>query len=225
MKPFCLATLLFFTCSLVQAQCPQSGLKIESAACQPPENLRIADIACTVMKVTWRGANEQQYIAHAYYTDQSSKNVNEIKAAEITSDNYGNWNASFEVIDGSNITWNVQAICNAAGAELVSTKIDGPPAYIPACSKNPEIGAEKIRMYPNPSFGLITVQAESAGGTIAFNVFDVNGKKVFDKITGSNGKASGTYQLNLQGLLSGSYLLKVTTGTMVKSFKFQLLKK
>ena len=76
-----------------------------------------------------------------------------------------------------------------------------------------EIEKEGITVYPNPSNGGLTIDAESP--FTAIEVFDVLGKKVWDK-TNTNSRHA---QIELAHLAAGTYTLKLSlaNGTFTHS--------
>jgi len=62
-----------------------------------------------------------------------------------------------------------------------------------------------IKIYPNPSNGVVNVSIENYSGNLNVEVYDINGRKVFSNI----GNYSMDKAINLQGLQAGVYVLKL----------------
>ena len=72
----------------------------------------------------------------------------------------------------------------------------------------------KFSMYPNPSQGMLNISAADA---FKYEIFDIQGKKLFE------GKSDSlTKELNLSNLMSGIYLVKVNIGEIFKTQKLIL---
>ncbi len=113
-------------------QCPSSALKIQSPLCDTPRNLRVNDIKCATVKLSWKGNKEQKYIVEATGADNAANTIFEVKAAEYSCDN-GNCFATISVKEGAKLNWNVQAICNINGVTIYSPKVEGKETFIPSC--------------------------------------------------------------------------------------------
>jgi len=62
-----------------------------------------------------------------------------------------------------------------------------------------------IRLYPNPSNGVINISVPNYSGNLDVNVFDVNGRKVLS----NSGDFTTEKSINLAGLQSGVYIVKL----------------
>ncbi|MCW1148014.1 T9SS type A sorting domain-containing protein [Flavobacterium sp. TH16-21] len=62
-----------------------------------------------------------------------------------------------------------------------------------------------IKLYPNPSNGVVTISVPNYSGNLDINVFDLNGRKVLS----SSGDFSSEKAINLTGLQSGVYIVKL----------------
>jgi hypothetical protein len=62
-----------------------------------------------------------------------------------------------------------------------------------------------IKLYPNPSNGLVNISIENYTGSLTIEVYDLNGRKVRSNATNFSTESS----INLQGLPSGIYIVKL----------------
>ena len=187
----------------------------------------INSISCSSLDVKWRGNKNQAYIVKATFTDPATNNIVEAKGANISCDDYGNCGATIPVKEGNNVSWSVQAICSPQGITLYSSNAKGPDANIPLCEKKPDSSkVNAVHVYPNPTTNYLIVEySGEVTGIIEFKIFDIAGKKVFDKFGNAVIKTNNQYKLDLRNLLAGIYLLKVNNGNEVTKTKFVLLKK
>ncbi|WP_221259169.1 T9SS-dependent M36 family metallopeptidase [Flavobacterium okayamense] len=83
-----------------------------------------------------------------------------------------------------------------------------PPAG-PNCvlSANYFDNKELIKVYPNPSNGMLNLRVNNYSGELTVEMFDLNGRKVFSN---TDGNFSVEKSLNINSLQSGVYLLKLT---------------
>jgi hypothetical protein len=72
-------------------------------------------------------------------------------------------------------------------------------------STNDNVLNKGIKVYPNPSSGIVNVSIDNYAGNITVEVFDMNGRKVFSN-SGDYMKAN---TINLQGIQKGVYILNV----------------
>ena len=84
-----------------------------------------------------------------------------------------------------------------------------PPAG-PNCvlSTNYFDSQELIKVYPNPSNGMLNLRINNYSGELTIEMFDLNGRKVLSNIEGD---FSVEKALNISSLQSGIYLIKLTT--------------
>lgn len=77
-----------------------------------------------------------------------------------------------------------------------------------------ELDAEMINVYPNPAVGQLNVSFNAIGSDYAVALVDLQGRTVATEIfTGVSGAQKATFGLN--GMASGSYIVKVTSETGV----------
>lgn len=82
-----------------------------------------------------------------------------------------------------------------------------------------ELENYKINIFPNPSYGLIHVSnAESEWENATIRLFNMQGKLVYNQQLISNYE----YEINLQNIYKGLYVLKLTTGDRTESMKIVL---
>ena len=62
-----------------------------------------------------------------------------------------------------------------------------------------------IKIYPNPSNGIVNVSIENYSGNLNVEIYDINGRKVFS----NTGNYSTDKAISLQGLQAGVYVLKL----------------
>lgn len=65
---------------------------------------------------------------------------------------------------------------------------------------------ELIKIYPNPSTGLINISISGYSGELNILVYDLNGRKVYNQLYSS---FTTEQSINLQGLQTGMYILKI----------------
>ncbi len=207
----------------VFAQCPKSGLMIQSKDCEVPKALVVTASMCKEMKVKWAGNKGQAYVVNATY--QSSDNLVNAKVSEVANDN-GNCTATITVVEGANVSWNVQSVCNIKGAKVYSTPVAGTETFITVC--NAERRTEPVKgfaVYPNPSKGLLTIDySGNAEKNIVLNVYDMSGKKVFTQNQASLSGNNNQYKLNLRELAPGAYTLEMVNGGESKQAKFVVVR-
>jgi hypothetical protein len=63
-----------------------------------------------------------------------------------------------------------------------------------------------IRLFPNPTTGMVNVEVNGIDGNAIMNVYSIQGQEVFNKELNGNLKA----ELDLSGLSKGIYLIKIT---------------
>ena len=63
----------------------------------------------------------------------------------------------------------------------------------------------EVKIYPNPSKGILNVSIPSYSGELKINLFDINGREVLS----SSENFSIEKSINLKGLESGIYVLKL----------------
>ena len=82
-----------------------------------------------------------------------------------------------------------------------------------------------FQAYPNPCKGVLLVEYNGkSANTIALNIFDVNGKKVFTQNEKSLSNTGNQYKMDLHGLPTGSYILEMVNGAESKQTKFVLIR-
>ena len=79
-------------------------------------------------------------------------------------------------------------------------------------------GNALLMVSPNPSNGLVTLNAESLNGLTYVEVLDLSGKQVFSKNIVA-GKGLKNASLDLQNVADGHYLIKVVCDNMVQTGK------
>jgi hypothetical protein len=62
-----------------------------------------------------------------------------------------------------------------------------------------------VKVYPNPSIGLLNIAIENYVGEVTINVFDTNGRSVFSK----TGDYLSSNSINLSGFQKGIYILNI----------------
>lgn len=225
MKTIALLLSIVISVGAICQPCPQSGLKIQSSACEDPKNLAVKTLTCTQMNVQWRGVKNQTYVVNATCTDPITKTVTEAEVSNISCKDNGNCAATVAVKDGSIVHWSVSAVCKIDGSTMYSNKVEGKEVNVPVC-KNEGGTKTAFHIYPNPSHGDISVVFENfVPKNAGFRVYDVNGKKVFSTTANALQKLTGTYQLDLHHLPDGVYLLEVGDGKNKSTAKFEIIKK
>lgn len=85
-------------------------------------------------------------------------------------------------------------------------------------STNDNVVSKGIKIYPNPSNGIVNVSIENYAGNITVDVYDMNGRKVFS----NSGEYLKVNTINLQGFQKGIYILNVQGDTLSYSEKIIL---
>jgi len=75
-----------------------------------------------------------------------------------------------------------------------------------------------IKLYPNPSNGIVTISIENFSGNLNVAVYDLNGRKVLSNSIDFSTQTS----INLEGLQSGVYVLKLEGDNLSYSEKIIL---
>ncbi len=73
-----------------------------------------------------------------------------------------------------------------------------------------ELNASDMKVYPNPSKGLVTVSLDVVNGPVNISVFNLLGEMVYSLPATDN---SGIYSLNLTDVADGIYVVQVNNGT------------
>lgn len=208
------------------AQCPSSGLKIQSAACEDPRNLQVDTVSCSELQVKWLGSKTQTYVVKATGTDPITGSNYQTIPSPVSCDNNGVCKATMPVKDGSMVSWSVQAVCSIQGAALYSSEVTGGNTRIPGCQKTPDEDDNKaIHIYPNPANDYLIVQYDGkVSGNTAFGILDITGKKLFSKLEGTAVKAANQYRLDVRGLPPGVYLLEAANDKSTHQSKFVILR-
>jgi hypothetical protein len=221
---------LAFCSSSISQQCPPSALKIQSPMCDTPTNLKVNTVNCTTAKLNWKGNKEQAYIVNAAGIDANANTLFEFKEVKYSCNESGNCTATISVKEGALLNWNVQAICNINGAVIYSSVVNAKETTIPYCNaiasdtkmKNDN---DAIKVYPNPTTGYLTVElSNKIEPNIDLMVFDVNGKKLYERPGSSIARSGNGFQLDLHLLSAGTYLLEVHNGQETDRAKFILIK-
>ncbi len=216
--------IVFFNSIL--SQCPQSGLKIQSENCDQPKNLKVNTVGCSWLQVKWQGSKAQTYIVKATHADPLKNETVETKDTAIACDYNGNCKATINVKEGTTVSWSIEAICSLTGVTLYSSVVYGPQVNIPKCeSRRANIMKSEVNIYPNPANNYITVNySGKVTGTSQFRIFDISGKKVYDRTANNAVKTNNQYKLDVHNFLPGSYLLEVYNGTIINQSKFVIMR-
>jgi hypothetical protein len=75
----------------------------------------------------------------------------------------------------------------------------------PSLSTNDNVLYKGIKVYPNPSNGIVNIAIDNYAGNITVEVYDINGRKVFSNA----GDYMKVNTVNLQGFQKGIYILNV----------------
>ena len=70
-------------------------------------------------------------------------------------------------------------------------------------------------IYPNPSNGEISIKSRNEVGNTTISIFDINGRKVFNQQI----EIHGTARVNISGLSSGLYLIKIESDNLSQTSK------
>jgi hypothetical protein len=205
------------------AQCPEGGLRIQSAACESPFNLRVMPGDCPELTLSWQGS-QPAYLIKATITDTATGQVTRSVIEQYQCANNGACRAMLKVKAGNKVYWTVQAICSEGNSRLYSYAVAGDSATGLHCAaSNRSVSPALLHVYPNPTTGELTVDYPFSGnGPPIFTVMDISGKKTLF-LTGKEVTRTGTgYQLHLQRLLTGVYLLKITDGEQTSQAKFMM---
>ncbi len=86
---------------------------------------------------------------------------------------------------------------------------DGAFTYSNVLSLVPEKKVESVKFYPNPTYDVLNVSFTPATEVGYAAVYTLSGKLLLQKVLSKNAKST---QLNVGGLVAGSYILKVKNG-------------
>lgn len=204
------------------SQCPHSGLTIVTATCDSPRNLQVLGAGCKTLKVGWQGSQEQFYMVTATSIDAINGQPEAALAATYSCDGQGNCVATITAAEGTRVSWTVQGQCSSSGATLNGTPATGPAATVPWCPPVSNDEPNALKVYPNPSSGRLTISyPHDWVPPSRFDVLDMTGKLL---LSVSPTHAENIFQLDLPGLITGTYLLKVTTGNDQHVTRFVLLR-
>jgi hypothetical protein len=76
---------------------------------------------------------------------------------------------------------------------------------------------EATQVFPNPSNGIVNVIAKASSRTTGFDVFDLQGKKVYGEV--AHTLSMYNHELNLNDLMPGIYVLRITDGSTTSQHK------
>ncbi len=220
---FLIINMLIAFTYIAQCQCPQPGLKIQSASCEYPNNLRVDTTTCSELKVQWQGRQNQTFKIQAESKDVTTSKTARLDASHYSCDHAGNCVATIAVKSGTVVNWSVQSICTQDGNSLPGYEVQGQPVTIPTC---PAIVSNfpVIRVYPIPTTGILNITyAGQVTSSTVFSVYNIVGKKTLSISGSAISHLNGGYQLNLHGQLSGTYLLTISNGSQRSQTKFILV--
>ncbi len=205
-------------------QCPQPGLKFQSATCNNPTNLKTTAILCSQLKVQWKDSRDEKYVVRATGINAVTQKSFETEVSKYSCDNNGNCQATIPVKEGTDVSWSVQGVCTQGNGTLYGYKVDGQQVTIPVC-ENTRSGSNTLKAYPNPTAGNLIVEYDgSVTSDTKFIISDVSGKSVFSIPGTSVSRANNAYKLDLHHLNSGTYVLKLINGNDVRQVKFVLIR-
>jgi hypothetical protein len=80
-----------------------------------------------------------------------------------------------------------------------------------------------ISLYPNPTSGLVTIEADNYTGTLRIEILDLTGKIIYS--TGSLENTNSVYQVDVSGYSRGIYFMQIFDGEnqKIKTFKLEKL--
>jgi hypothetical protein len=76
-------------------------------------------------------------------------------------------------------------------------------------------GGVKVTVFPNPGRGIFEISAENLEDNLEITVTDINGRVILEKVMETSGIKS-TCQVDLSGNLTGSYILRLSTGGKIR---------
>jgi hypothetical protein len=215
---------VFYPFLMATAQCPQSGLKIQTTACDSPRNIQVKTIDCRNLRIQWQGNQDQNYILNITSKDVVTGKTQTANSTAYSCDGSGHCIATINVDPGAAVSWNLQSLCSTGGTAVYGYPIVGGPVIMPACFVQ-NSADNRMHIYPNPTTGKLTVDYPgdwpSPG---SFSILDMTGKKVLSIPAGMATQAGSTYVLDLPRLTSGTYLLKVNNGKERRGSLFVLIK-
>jgi uncharacterized protein YjdB len=107
------------------------------------------------------------------------------------------------------VTYTVVNTCGTASATLVINVLT--PAQCLALGVNNVQGAEGISLYPNPADGMVTIEMPQQHSDAIATITDVTGKVVMTVVINAGVQHS---PVDLSHLASGSYLVRITSGSL-----------
>jgi len=78
-------------------------------------------------------------------------------------------------------------------------------------------GNDVIKLFPNPVGDYAQIEFKGTGGLVTIDVYDLSGKKVGSPIRAKFGVGTHIQGFSVAGLVSGSYFVKYTSGTVTQS--------
>lgn len=126
------------------------------------------------------------------------------KPASLNLDSYygfgqqGNWQFGFKDVVAGN-----SGSINSIDLEICTQSL--------TLSANDTFAFDEFSLYPNPNNGAFTVQFNSnSTSTVSVEVFDIGGRKIYDKAFENNGTFAENIELS--GVKSGIYLVNINDG-------------
>ena len=87
----------------------------------------------------------------------------------------------------------------------------------------PAVAAKQLSMYPNPVSDAAKVSFElSQNATVSYQIFDMAGRMVMNRTLGSFAEGNHEINVNMDGLSTGTYLLRLNAGEKSSSVKFMV---
>jgi hypothetical protein len=72
-----------------------------------------------------------------------------------------------------------------------------------------------VTVFPTPGRGIFEISAENLEDNLEITVTDINGRVILEKVMETSGIKS-TCQVDLSGNLTGSYILRLSTGGKIR---------
>ena len=161
--------------------------------------------------LNWSAVNEDA-VATNYNVERSIDGVNfstitEVpKGSNASANSYSYTDPNISALNAPVIYYRVEQVDNRGNAVYTDIK---------TVTLNSGL---TINAYPNPVTDVVNVVVTlEAPATVTLSLFDASGKQVTSQQLLQGIAGANTTSLNLSGLASGTYLLKVTTGTSVST--------
>jgi ELWxxDGT repeat protein len=166
-----------------------------------------SDYVCNQQTLVYLSYNGNKFrFTNGYPENNQIREIN-----VVNGDNFGEFYSLFGIAGIVNGKIFFSGHTGSAGAELYTTESG---ALLGLDNHTDVLNAPSVHVYPNPSSGTMTVEANDLSIITAIEVYDITGKRIVASAADSN-----AVQLDLSSISKGLYILKVVSDTMTVSTK------